>query len=666
MGCYMSTPDDKVYITEGRGKNFRYATASCQGWRREQEDAEDCIPYFDEDASLFVLCDGHGGAEVAKYTVEHLPDFIKNHPLYKEGKYEEALEKAFIDFDALLRTDAVIAELNKMAFDDEQSKKQEDKMDAKEESDSSEPALSNEPSGSAGGSSSAGPSSAGPSSSSNNGSNAIVDDVDTETLRREAQVPLDELIDRYSGQPPIKGRAHSIRQASLNLAASPVIRSSQGDEEDGDDDTGVKKDSNQNDKAPEPSSSKQVEEGPSSSTGQRPRAPDFREILKKAMEKYFDEDDENENSDDDSEFNGNEDFDSNEEDDEEDDDDEDEDGDDERDEETTGETSKSKRLRKRHRRSASNRADSSSEDDEDDSEDEDEQEDDEEVDEDEEEEDVDDDDDNDDDDDDDGELDGRFACLKKLNQNLKAASRVHKPGMDSGCTVVVALIKNNKLYVASAGDSRCIMIMRNGQCKPMSFDHKPEDTIEHRRIQKAGGRVTEGRVNGGLNLSRALGDFTYKDTYLDAKDQMITPCPDVRTADLDPEQVEYILLACDGIWNSMKNQQATKFIRKVAPNVGYDLVEICLGLFRNCIAPGTDGDGTGCDNMTCIIVRFESSNEKESSTNKYDLNTSTTKNRLEGSADSSTTTVTNKRSADEDSDSKPTSKRRCMRLLEIE
>lgn len=45
----------------------------------------------------------------------------------------------------------------------------------------------------------------------------------------------------------------------------------------------------------------------------------------------------------------------------------------------------------------------------------------------------------------------------------------------------------------------------------MSLDHKPEDQIEFERIQKAGGRVTlDGRVNGGLNLSRAIGDHGYK------------------------------------------------------------------------------------------------------------------------------------------------------------
>lgn len=81
-----------------------------------------------------------------------------------------------------------------------------------------------------------------------------------------------------------------------------------------------------------------------------------------------------------------------------------------------------------------------------------------------------------------------------------------QPGSDSGCTAVVALLVGSQLYVANAGDSRCVLC-RDGQAVELSFDHKPEDEPERERIQNAGGRVTcDGRVNGGLNLSRAIGE----------------------------------------------------------------------------------------------------------------------------------------------------------------
>lgn len=41
---------------------------------------------------------------------------------------------------------------------------------------------------------------------------------------------------------------------------------------------------------------------------------------------------------------------------------------------------------------------------------------------------------------------------------------------------------------------------------------------------------------------------------------MIIALPDVRTIELEQE-VEFIVLACDGIWNSMTSQEVVDFIR---------------------------------------------------------------------------------------------------------
>ena len=66
-----------------------------------------------------------------------------------------------------------------------------------------------------------------------------------------------------------------------------------------------------------------------------------------------------------------------------------------------------------------------------------------------------------------------------------------------------------KVHVANAGDSRCVLA-RSGKAVALSFDHKPDNETEKRRIEKAGSTITEGRVDGNLNLSRSLGDLKYK------------------------------------------------------------------------------------------------------------------------------------------------------------
>jgi len=188
-----------------------------------------------------------------------------------------------------------------------------------------------------------------------------------------------------------------------------------------------------------------------------------------------------------------------------------------------------------------------------------------------------------------------------------------EPGNDSGCTAVVGLLVGRDLYVANAGDSRCI-VCRDGKAIEMSFDHKPEDELERNRINKAGGKVTQdGRVNGGLNLSRAIGDHAYKtNKSLPLQQQMISPVPDVKKLTLQPETDSFIFLACDGIWNSLSSQEVVDFINDKMEKTKdskleerQKLTKILEELFEHCLAPDTMGDGTGCDNMTAVIAKLK-------------------------------------------------------------
>lgn len=177
----------------------------------------------------------------------------------------------------------------------------------------------------------------------------------------------------------------------------------------------------------------------------------------------------------------------------------------------------------------------------------------------------------------------------------------------SGCAATSTLITPNKIYCANAGDSRSILSI-NGIVKPLSFDHKPTNEGEKNRIVNAGGFVDMGRVNGNLALSRGIGDFEFKDSKLLPEEQAVTALPDVLEHDLNTLNDEFIVLACDGIWDCLTSQQVVDFVRRYIKEKK-SLTEICELMMNTCLAPTSGGSGIGCDNMSVCIVALLNNNE---------------------------------------------------------
>ncbi|KAL5374694.1 Protein phosphatase 2C 2 [Paraphaeosphaeria minitans] len=179
----------------------------------------------------------------------------------------------------------------------------------------------------------------------------------------------------------------------------------------------------------------------------------------------------------------------------------------------------------------------------------------------------------------------------------------------SGCTASVGIISKDKIYVANSGDSRSVLGIK-GRAKPLSYDHKPQNEAEKARIQAAGGFVDFGRVNGNLALSRAIGDFEFKKSAeLPPEQQIVTAFPDVEIHDIS-EDDEFLVVACDGIWDCQSSQAVIEFVRRgiVAKQ---DLASICENMMDNCLASNSDTGGVGCDNMTMVIIGLLHGRTKE-------------------------------------------------------
>ncbi|XP_030525168.1 protein phosphatase 2C 16 [Rhodamnia argentea] len=124
-----------------------------------------------------------------------------------------------------------------------------------------------------------------------------------------------------------------------------------------------------------------------------------------------------------------------------------------------------------------------------------------------------------------------------------------------GSTAVVALVCSSHIIVANCGDSRAVLL-RGKEAMPLSVDHKPDTEKEYARIDAAGGKVIQWngyRVFGVLAMSRSIGDRYLKPWIIPQPEVMFVP---------RAREDECLILASDGLWDVMTNEEACKVARK--------------------------------------------------------------------------------------------------------
>jgi len=164
----------------------------------------------------------------------------------------------------------------------------------------------------------------------------------------------------------------------------------------------------------------------------------------------------------------------------------------------------------------------------------------------------------------------------------------------SGTTVNAAIISDNEIICANAGDTRCVVSCEK-IAKDLSQDHKPYRIDEIKRIEKAGGHIARGRVNGLHGVSRSLGDFAYKNggEEKDPNKQVVTCRPDVCVYPSQLGKDEFVLICCDGVWDVMGSQDAIDFIHNTMEDPKVNSLDQALKrLLDKCLEKGS------LDNMT--------------------------------------------------------------------
>ena len=175
----------------------------------------------------------------------------------------------------------------------------------------------------------------------------------------------------------------------------------------------------------------------------------------------------------------------------------------------------------------------------------------------------------------------------------------------SGTTMTACILMKDKLHIGWVGDSRAVIATRGPNrelvANDLTKDHKPEDPVERKRIQRMGGEVKKfilgnaddddgipyrvfvaGTMVPGLAMSRSIGDTM-------ATDVGATPKPDIVTRDLHPSDT-FIIIASDGLWEVFDGQEACEWVEEYVqenresdgslPGHGDDPlnVSVCVGL----------------------------------------------------------------------------------------
>lgn len=135
---------------------------------------------------------------------------------------------------------------------------------------------------------------------------------------------------------------------------------------------------------------------------------------------------------------------------------------------------------------------------------------------------------------------------------------IHSNTMGSTALITIIYPRNEKqdkyfLKIINLGDSRAIMCNNYNIANQLSLDHKPFLYCDKKRIFDLGGVLEQDtdddiRING-MAVSRSFGDLDNK---------YISQIPDVFDYNLSNEK--FIVMACDGVWDVLGNQEVVDFI----------------------------------------------------------------------------------------------------------
>ena len=240
---------------------------------------------------------------------------------------------------------------------------------------------------------------------------------------------------------------------------------------------------------------------------------------------------------------------------------------------------------------------------------------------------------------------------KFLEQSVKNGKIIET----SGSCALILLIVENKIYVANVGDSRCLISMQNGLIRrDVTRDHKPNYPYEKERILANGGNVYQTKTPfnpnnedgtqsntdenndnlillgpyrvhpGSLSVSRTIGDAAAKLSDFGGNPNVVISEPDIYCYDLEKDDIDFLILGCDGIYDHMTSKDVFKCawmmideyrdynlqLDEKNKNEGSENNDEKIDTFTTCanivdFILKASMSRKSFDNVTCVIVSFK-------------------------------------------------------------
>ena len=183
-------------------------------------------------------------------------------------------------------------------------------------------------------------------------------------------------------------------------------------------------------------------------------------------------------------------------------------------------------------------------------------------------------------------ISGFTTLFRAIDEDIK---KLNCPNVGSTATIVYIekLKENNKriLYCANVGDSRCVLVSKNGVYR-LSYDDRVKDPQENERINKNGGIIVNNRVYGQLMLSRSFGDWRIKDVG-------VIVDPHIIRYELTDDD-SFCVIASDGVWDVLKDEECS-ILEKMYVNTG----EMSKKIITECLRRNS------FDNLSCFVISLK-------------------------------------------------------------